>query len=774
MIKKHRDVDQYTIVQRILNRMKNVFQIIIGFLYLANGITIYAQKPQDYFKIKVVDEETGRGVPMVELKSTNSVRYYTDNNGIIAYFEPGLMDREVYFRITSPGYEYPPDFFGNPGKAFKVAKGDSVIIKIKRKNVAERLYRYTGEGLYHHSLKLGYPVSVKHPVINAEITGLDGTIARLYKNKIFWTWGDTGRLSGAMGHFAISGATSELPCNGGLDPDKGVELTFFEDEKGFSKKMCPIPGPGMVWNFWMGLLADTSGREKLIMNYRRMKSLGETYESGLAVFNDEKEIFEPFFKYDSDTNPGPHGQHLEANIKGDNYYYFSYTMPYSVRTIADLEHIMDVNSYETFTCLKKGTKYSGISSEIDRNEEGEIVYSWKAGSDHVDFDRQMKLVELGIIKEDEGWIQFIDIDNGERIRPQTGSIYWNKYRKKWVMILQSKELLPLGDTWYAEGDTPVGPWIYVKKIATHNKYNFYNVTQHPLFDKENGRFIYFDGTYSILLSQTTHETPRYDYNPIMYRLDLADPRLYLPAPIYSVKNTEGPTLFQFRQTVDSLSTWKKISNIPFLAIPPDRKIDGLIPVYQNITNGQLTKEIKPYSIPALSKSPLFYGLPIFETKYEKLLGTWKCMADQFPLQMDIKISGSNIKASFKEKDLIVSTTLFANDTIVIKIRDATEKDEYIITATVLEGKMKGKLVGVTNKENLTWEGERIDYLWEQHKSPAVTPLYEFRNEDEEYYYSISEKIPGMKRSENPICNVWKNPYRSLIMDIEAKPVPFYK
>jgi NAD(P)-dependent dehydrogenase (short-subunit alcohol dehydrogenase family) len=44
----------------------------------------------DYFKITVVDEETGRGVPLVELKTTNDVRYYTDSNGIIAFFEPGL------------------------------------------------------------------------------------------------------------------------------------------------------------------------------------------------------------------------------------------------------------------------------------------------------------------------------------------------------------------------------------------------------------------------------------------------------------------------------------------------------------------------------------------------------------------------------------------------------------------------------------------------------------------------------------------------------------
>src|SRR6266852_1521002 len=60
----------------------------------------------DYFKITVVDEETGRGVPLVELKTTNSVRYYTDSNGIIAFFEPALMDRDVFFYVKSHGYEF--------------------------------------------------------------------------------------------------------------------------------------------------------------------------------------------------------------------------------------------------------------------------------------------------------------------------------------------------------------------------------------------------------------------------------------------------------------------------------------------------------------------------------------------------------------------------------------------------------------------------------------------------------------------------------------------
>src|SRR5262245_23779649 len=45
----------------------------------------------DYFTITVVDEQTGRGVPLVELRTVHQVAYYTDSNGIVAFREPGLM-----------------------------------------------------------------------------------------------------------------------------------------------------------------------------------------------------------------------------------------------------------------------------------------------------------------------------------------------------------------------------------------------------------------------------------------------------------------------------------------------------------------------------------------------------------------------------------------------------------------------------------------------------------------------------------------------------------
>ena len=86
----------------------------------------------------------------------------------------------------------------------------------------------------------------------------------------------------------------------------------------------------------------------------------------------------------------------------------------------------------------------------------------------------------------------------------------------------------LGEVWYAEALTPLGPWTSGVKIVTHDKYSFYNPKQHPYFDEQEGRVIYFEGTYSHTFSGNEHPTPRYDYTQIMYRLDLADERLRLP------------------------------------------------------------------------------------------------------------------------------------------------------------------------------------------------------------------------------------------------------
>src|SRR5262249_62281839 len=79
--------------------------------------------PDKYFRITVVDEDTGRGVPLVELQTVNGLRSYTDSNGVVAFLEPGLMGGKGFFHVKSPGYEFPKDGLGFPGQAPEVTEG---------------------------------------------------------------------------------------------------------------------------------------------------------------------------------------------------------------------------------------------------------------------------------------------------------------------------------------------------------------------------------------------------------------------------------------------------------------------------------------------------------------------------------------------------------------------------------------------------------------------------------------------------------------------------
>ena len=83
----------------------------------------------------------------------------------------------------------------------------------------------------------------------------------------------------------------------------------------------------------------------------------------------------------------------------------------------------------------------------------------------------------------------------------------------------------LGEVYYAESEAPHGPWNQAVQVATHQGYSFYNPVQHAFFDSDDGRIIFFEGTYSHTFSRTKVPTPRYNYNQIMYQLDLSDPRL---------------------------------------------------------------------------------------------------------------------------------------------------------------------------------------------------------------------------------------------------------
>ena len=553
-----------------------------------------------YFKIQVVDRQTGRGVPLVELRTTNNTRYFTDSNGIVAYYEPGLMDRDVFFFVESHGYEFPKDGFGFHGTRLKTLPGGSAVIKIDRLNIAERLYRVTGQGIYRDSILTGTPVPLQNPVLNGQVMGQDSVYTCIYKDRLFWMWGDTGRPSYPLGHFAMAGAVSDLPRAGGLDPAVGVNLEYFVDETGFSRPVCRLKEKGLVWLDGLLTVKDNNGRQRMVAKLARLKSLSEVLERGLVVFNDQTESFEPLVRSDPDFLPHSDSGHAFAvDVDGKKYYYFATQFPLSVRmrVKAEWNHVLDPNCYEVLTSLKAQELHRWVRA-------GELI-----GDDAAQMPSLIKA-----LKEEKKDTHLYDIASGKKVTPHGGSVYFNAWRNKWVMITvqQFGESSFLGEVWYAEADTPVGPWAYARKIVTHNKYTFYNPKQHPYFDQDGGRVLYFEGTYANTFSGSSkNPTPRYDYNQIMYRLDLDDSRLALPVAVYQI---QGQSNYLLGDGLERQGKWDSIESISFYAVEPKRAHSDLVPIYAD-----KGREIKlTVKRPNPSAGPLFYALPSSGSESENL------------------------------------------------------------------------------------------------------------------------------------------------------------
>lgn len=492
---------------------------------------LWAVAPASYFSIEVVDVATGRGVPLIELETVNNQRFVTDSNGLIAITEPELLGENVYFHVRGHGYEHAADGFGFRGQKLDLRPGGSARIEVARRNIAERLYRVTGGGIYRDTLLLGREAPIQDPLLNAQVFGSDSVVAEVYRGRIHWFWGDTNRPSYPLGNFHVPGAISQLPANGGLDPGVGINLEYFTGDDGFARPTAQLPGEGPTWIGSLTVLRDADGGEQMYAHYVKVRKALEVYEWGLVCFNDERREFDKVVTFPIDAPIQPIGAHTfqHAEDGGERYLYFAHPYPFE-RVKADPAALADVDQYEAFTCLLPGSTLK--QPQLDRAADGKLRHAWRRAAPALDHITEQRLIRQKLIRPEEARFALRDAESDRAVVAHRGSVYWNDYRNRWVMIFTEfgGKTSNLGEIWYAEADAPTGPWQSAHKIVTHDKYSFYNPKQHPFFDQQGGRVIYFEGTYTQSFSQAPAATPRYDYNQIMYRLDLADPRLKLPQP----------------------------------------------------------------------------------------------------------------------------------------------------------------------------------------------------------------------------------------------------
>ena len=208
--------------------------------------------------------------------------------------------------------------------------------------------------------------------------------------------------------------------------------------------------------------------------------------TGWPLFNDSAGIFKPIVRFDLHSKLFPEGHSVQGQLTGErNTSIILLLLPIPQRVLADWKHVTDLSSYETFTCLQEGSHFDTTAIRLDRGAGGALIYGWKTNTDPLDYHNEQFLLKKGELKAGEVLYGFRDILTGQPIIPHAGSIFWNDFRGKWISVFHQKGgTSDYGEVWFAEADTPTGPWVYARKIVTHDKYTFYNVGQHPLFDQE--------------------------------------------------------------------------------------------------------------------------------------------------------------------------------------------------------------------------------------------------------------------------------------------------
>jgi len=430
-------------------------------------------------RIEVVEKGSGWPVPLVELRTTHHARFVSDNAGVIAFDLPELMGRETWFDVLGHGYEVPKDGFGSRGVRLTPEPGKTLRVEVNRTIIAKRLGRLTGGGLFAESQKLGQALDWR----DSGILGCDSVQNAVHRGRLFWLWGDTTIARYPLGIFDGTSATSAVKPLAKFEPPIRLKLDYFTDAKSLPRGIAKMAGSGPTWVTGYVSLPDENGNARLVGSYMKVKPPMEAYQWGLCVWKDESANFEPLHvlwtKSDAAPKPPPVPEGHPAfwkDERGKDWVLFGNPLP-ALRCPASFEAWQDSSTWE-------------------------------------------------VLKPQESLASAAD---GKPVKPHSGSIAWNGFRKCWVTVFMETFGKPsaFGELWYAEADAPTGPWGKAVKILTHENYTFYNPRLHPEFTPTDSPVLIFEGTYTMQFADKPAPTPRYDYNQILYRLDLDDPALKL-------------------------------------------------------------------------------------------------------------------------------------------------------------------------------------------------------------------------------------------------------
>ncbi|KAF0973801.1 hypothetical protein FDP41_007188 [Naegleria fowleri] len=578
----------------------------------ASSATTIALEQHPFLQlVQFIDSETKRGIPMIQISTTSDITYVSDSNGVIAMLEPGLSGHSIWISIPSDGqYQFmngSDPVVGVSGISIPFHSSSlPIVLEMKRLKLAERLYRVTGEGIYRDSFlgKVQVP-NISHDTIlqkfllNAQVTGQDSVMNAIYKGKYYWFFGDTNNIQRLLGNFHATAAYTNLKEITSLSTNPN--LTYILNGN-FVKGVAPVDPKNLPT--WIHALY-VQRNERMYATYMKPDSNLNIVKRGFLQWNDDLEEFEEISQIDFNTQFSYpiDGSHVVKTApyhdEEDGYIYFGQPYP-----IVRCKRYLDLSTYESFTPLKINTSNLDLNNvQLDREEKsGKLIYGWKRSTSPLSAEQMAQLVKMGKMKVQEAYLlQLKTHESGQFIQAHAGSVHYNAFRDRYILIAEQNggTESSLGEIWYSEGLTPIGPFLYGVKIVTHQKMDFYNPSHHYEFDEENGKIIYFEGTYSNFWTNLP-PTPKYNYNQQMYRLDVSKASEQIPIPVFKRIDNNFHTLD--RRAIQKLS--HKLVAVEFYAFSKPQ-CESCIPIYQYRMNDQYLLSTEQG---LKSQKPIFYAL----------------------------------------------------------------------------------------------------------------------------------------------------------------------
>ncbi len=336
--------------------------------------------------------------------------------------------------------------------------------------------RITGAGLFGECQKLGLETDWDE----SGVVGSDSVQNAVHDGRMFWAWGDTHIASFPLGIFDATSATTAIRPLERFEPPLRLRLSYFADDTGRPRAVAKMPGKGPTWLSGYASLPDKNGKERLVATYSKITPPLEAYEYGLCVWNKETANFDHWRTLWKKTE----GQHQPP-------------LPLGHPVLVDGEH---------------GKKWVLFCDALPKLRCPATFEAWQDPATWEQLKSQERVPTAAI---------------GKSIVPGAGSIAWNAYRKRWVTIFVEMLGSPsaFGEIWYAEADSPYGPWGSAVKVLSHSNYSFYGPRLHPEFTPADSPVLLFEGTHSTTFANRPEPTPRYEYNQLLYRLDLDDAKL---------------------------------------------------------------------------------------------------------------------------------------------------------------------------------------------------------------------------------------------------------